>query len=93
MKYQNSLPPIENGEKHRKSSLSSGKFLQLVLLSLKITMSAQNQCEFLTNILYYKAETGEQARLSIERYNIAITVLQWGREKRTIREELFSSGS
>ena len=86
MKYQNSLPPIENYEKNRKSSLSSRKFL-LVLLSLKITMSAQNQCEFLTNILYYKAETGEQARLLIERYNIAITVLQWGREKRTIREE------
>ena len=87
------MPPLENCEKHRKSSLSSGKFLQLVLLSLKVPMSAQNQCGFLTNTLYYEAETGEQARLSIERYNIAITVRQWGRERRTIRKELLSSGS
>ena len=93
MKYQNGLPPLENCEKHRKSSLSSGKFLQLVLLSLKVTMSAQNQYGFLTNTLYYEAETGEQACLSIERYNIAITVRQWGRERRTIRKELLSSGS
>ena len=56
-------------------------------------MSAQNQCGFQTNTLYYEAETGEQARLSIERYNIAITVRQWGRERRTIRKELLSSGS